>query len=84
MLPVAAAAVPAEGSGYGLALVYLALAGGYLVLFGPIALLIGRDAARHDRDGWLWGLLFLWQPMVVGLIYLVIRRRPSRRRSTPW
>lgn len=76
---LAEATVPAEAGGFGFALVCLVLAGVYLVLFGPIALLLGRDAVRHSRDGWLWALLFLWQPVVVGLIYLVIRRRPPRR-----
>lgn len=82
LLPGAAAPVPAEGGGYRLALIYLGLAGCYLVVFGSIALLIRRDAVRHDRSGWLWALLFLWQPFVVGLLYLVVRRRP-RHRPTP-
>lgn len=72
---------PAEAGGFGFVLVCLAFAGVYLVLLGPIALLIGRDAVRHHRDGWLWALLFLWQPVFVGLIYLVLRRRP-RKQST--
>jgi|GEM_PF-5137526 len=77
--PAVTVASPAEGSGYRLALVYFGLAAGYLVVFGPIALLIRRDAVRHGRDGWLWALLFFWQPFVVGVIYLVARRWPQRQ-----
>jgi len=82
LFPVVAATVPAEGSGYRLALAYFGLAGGYLVVSGWIALLTRRDAVRHGRDGRLGALLFLRQPFVVGLIYLVVRRR-TRRRPTP-
>ena len=69
---------PAEDNGFGVALIYLAFFAVFVVIAGPIAYLIGRDAVRNGRNGWLWGLLFLWQPMIVGLIYLVVRRKPPR------
>jgi hypothetical protein len=59
-------------------LVYLVIAAVFLAIIGPIALWIGRDAARHGRNGWVWGLLFVWQPMIVGLIYAFVRRKPPR------
>jgi hypothetical protein len=59
-------------------LVYLVVAAVFLVIVGPIALLIGRDAARHGLNGWVWGVLFVWQPMIVGLIYLFVRRKRPR------
>lgn len=68
-------ATTTEGnSGLGAALVWLAIGLGLLALFGPLAYLIGRDANRRGRNGWTWGLLFLWQPVIVGTIYLIIRR----------
>jgi len=73
-------AVPAEGDG--LALVYLVVALVLLAVFGPIAALIGRDANRHGRNGWAWGLLFLWQPVVVGIAYLIVRRNRHPRTAT--
>jgi hypothetical protein len=76
--------VPAEGSGAGVAAFYLLFA---LVIFAvllPLAWLIGRDANRRGRNGWLWGVLFVWQPVIVGLIYLVVRQRPTPRQlATP-
>jgi hypothetical protein len=72
--------VPAEGSGYPVALAYLAIGAAALAILGPVALIIGRDASRRGRNGWVWGLLFLWQPLVVGVVYLMVRRRP---RDTP-
>jgi hypothetical protein len=77
------AVIPAEGSGYGVALAYLAVAGAALVILGPVAVMIGRDASRHGRNGWGWGLLFLWQPLIVGVIYLIVRRRPRDARPVP-
>jgi hypothetical protein len=68
--------VPAEGSGYGVALAYLAIGTAALAVLGPVALIIGRDARRHGRNAWVWGLLFLWQPLIVGIVYLLVRRRP--------
>lgn len=65
-------AVPAEGDGLGL--VYLVVALILLAVFGPIAVLIGRVAKRHSRNGWAWGLLFFWQPDIVGIVYLIVRR----------
>jgi hypothetical protein len=50
----AVGATPAEGSGSGMALVYLVVALGYILLLGPLALLIGRDARRRSRNGWAW------------------------------
>jgi hypothetical protein len=73
--------IPAEGNGWGIVLVYMAVAVVLAAVFGPLAWLLGRDASRHGRNGWAWGLFFLWQPMVVGLVYLVIRGRPPRRNS---
>lgn len=53
-----------------------------LPVIGPTAVLIGRDAKRHGRNGWAWGPLFLWQPVIVGITYLIFRsRRTSRARS---
>ena len=82
MSTMAVPAAPAEAGGYGLALVCLALAGGYLALFGPLALLIGRHAARRGGNAWAWGLMFLWQPVIVGLVYLVVRCLPPRHSTS--
>jgi hypothetical protein len=27
---------------------------------------------RHGRNGWASGLLFLWQPIIVGIVYLLV------------
>jgi hypothetical protein len=40
--------------------------------------LIGRDAERHGRNGWMWGVLFIFSPLVFGIAYLLIRRTTSR------
>jgi hypothetical protein len=60
---------PAEG-GEGLALAYLVVTVVLLLVFGPLAFLIGRDANRRGKNGWAWGLLFFWQPVIVGIAYL--------------
>ena len=73
--------IPAERNGWGIVLVYMLVAVVLAAVFGPLAYLLGRDASRHGRNGWAWGLLFFWQPMVVGLAYLLIRRRPPRHNS---
>lgn len=71
----ASAIGPAEGSGAGLVLAYLVVAVVLVVVLGPLALLVGRDAKRRGRNAWAWGLLFFWQPVIVGIVYLIIRRR---------
>jgi hypothetical protein len=73
-----ASSVPAEGNGLGVALGMLLVGVGFAAVLVPLAYLIGRDAARHGREPWLWGVLFVFQPVVVGLVYLVVRRRPPR------
>ena len=45
-----------------------------------------RDANRMGRNGWAWALLFLWQPVIVGIVYLFVRRilgtgRPDLERA---
>ena len=71
-------AVSEGNTGLGVALVWLAIGIGLLALFGPVAFVIGRDANRHGRNGWAWGLLFLWQPVIVGIVYLFVRHdRPQ-------
>lgn len=80
---LASGAAQADGGGYGLALALFAIAALFLLILGPIALIIGRDANRHSRNGWLWGVLFLWQPVGVGVAYLIVRRRPPRIPSRP-
>jgi hypothetical protein len=67
-------AVSEGNSGIWVALVWLAIAVGLFALFGPIAFLIGRDANRRGHNGWAWGLLFIWQPVIVGIVYLLIRK----------
>lgn len=75
----AAVAIPAEGdNGVGFALVMLLLAAAIVVLLAPLAYLIWRDAERRGRNGWVWGVVFVWQPVIVGIIYLIVRRRPPR------
>lgn len=82
-MTISVMATAAEGSGLGVALVWLAIALGLFVVFGPLAYLIGRDANRHGRNGWAWGALFLWQPVIVGIVYLFVRRnRPGSRART--
>ena len=51
-----------------------AFAAAYAV-FVLLAVLVGRDAVRHGRDGWLWGSLFVFSPVIFGIAYLVIRNR---------
>lgn len=41
-----------------------ATAYGFFVL---LAVVVGRDAQRHGRDGWLWGSLFVLSPVVFGI-----------------
>jgi MFS family permease len=74
---------PPEGSGAGLALAYLVVAVVLLIVFGPLAFLIGRDANRRGRNGWAWKLLFFWQPVIVGIAYLFARRRRIPGPPTP-
>jgi hypothetical protein len=64
----------------GFALVPLLIGLGYAVVFVPLGYLMGGDAMRHGPDGWLWGILFVGQPVIVGLIYLTVRRHPPRQR----
>jgi hypothetical protein len=78
---VAEGVVTTEGSGYAVAVAYLAIAGVALLVLGPLALIIARDATRHRRNAWAWGLMFLWQPVVVGVIYLIARGRPPSDRA---
>jgi uncharacterized membrane protein HdeD (DUF308 family) len=59
-----------------MALVYLVVALGYMLLLGPVALLIARDAKRRSRNGWASGLALIWQPVIVAMIYLIVRDRP--------
>jgi hypothetical protein len=63
MVAALIATVAEDNSGIGVALVWLAIALGLLAIFGPLAYLIGRDANRRGRNGWAWGVLFLWQPV---------------------
>jgi len=79
----AVTATPAEGSGARLALVYLVVALAFLAIVGPLAFLIGRDANRRGRNGWGWGLTFVWQPVIVGVVYLIVRDRPRHSSATP-
>lgn len=75
-LAAASSTGPAEGGGARVLLVYLAVGLALLLVIGPLAWLVGRDANRRGRNGWAWGLLFLWQPIIVGVAYLAARRRP--------
>lgn len=77
-----AALTAASAERDGLGLVYLVVALVLLAIFGPIALVIGRDAKRHGRNGWAWGLIFLWQPVIVGVAYLIVRNRDRQRAAT--
>jgi hypothetical protein len=72
---VAMAASSSEANSGLAALVWLALGLTLLVLFGSLAYVIGRDANRRGRNGLAWGLLFIWQPVIVGIIYLFVRRK---------
>jgi hypothetical protein len=78
---VAMTATPSEANGWLATLVYLVVALVFLAIFGPLAYVIGRDANRRGRNGLAWGLLFIWQPVVVGIIYLFVRRK--RRVTEP-
>ncbi len=77
---VSVVATTAEGTGLGAALVWLAIGLGLLAVFGSLAYLIGRDANRRGRNGSAWGLLFLWQPVIVGIAYLFVRRKRAAPR----
>lgn len=53
---------------------------------GPQAIgyLIGADANRRGRYGWAWGVLSLWQPVIVGITSSSAgpsQDRTSRRRE---
>jgi MFS family permease len=80
---LAAVTTPSEASGAGAALAYLGVAVVVLIVLGPLAFLIGRDANRRRRNGWVWGLMFPWQPVIVGVVYLIVRHRPPRGPQTP-
>lgn len=58
----------------------LLIALGFALVLVPLGYLVGRDAARHGRNARGWGHCFVWQPIIVGLVYLVVRRRPPRHR----
>src|SRR5439155_9616445 len=88
LMSLSLVATTAEGTGLGAALVWLAIGLGLLAVFGSLAYLIGRDANRRGRKGWAWGLLFLWQPVIVGmsLAWLIsgseLGRGPAKRRKS--
>ena len=63
------AATSEGGSGLAPALVWLAIALGLLAVIGSLAYLIGRDANRRGRNGLVWGLLFVWQAVIVGMFF---------------
>lgn len=56
----------------------------YGALLIGLAIVIGRDAERHDRDGWLWGALFVFFPIIFGVAYFVVRRREPRSLYPSW
>jgi len=60
-----------------------AVVGIFLLFMVPLALIIARDATRHGRNAWAWGLTFIWQPVIVGVVYLVVRSRPPKDRTAP-
>lgn len=71
-------ATKSEATGLGAVLAWIAIGVGLLAVYGGLAYLIGRDANRRGRNGLAWGLLFLWQPVIVGIVYLFARRnRPT-------
>jgi hypothetical protein len=72
---VSVVATASEASSGLAVLIWLAIALGLLAVFGSLAYLIGRDANRRGRNGLAWGLLFVWQPVIVGIIYLFVRRK---------
>jgi hypothetical protein len=75
-------ATPADGSAAGTALALAGIGLGLLIVLGPLALLVGRDARRRGRNGWAWALMFLWQPVIVGAVYFFLRRRPPIGKPT--
>jgi hypothetical protein len=72
---------PAEGNGWGILVVYLVLGVVMLVVLAPLAVLIWRDARSRSLNPWLWSLLFMWQPMIIGIVYLFVRRSPGSTSS---
>jgi hypothetical protein len=72
---VSVVATASEASSGLAVLIWLAIAQGLLAVFVSLAYLIGRDANRRGRNGLAWGLLFVWQPVIVGIIYLFVRRK---------
>jgi hypothetical protein len=47
----------------------------FYALVIPTGAVVGRDAQRHGRNGLQWGLLFVFNPLVFGVAYLVVRKR---------
>jgi uncharacterized membrane protein YhaH (DUF805 family) len=54
-----------------------------LAVLIPVAVLTARDARASGRNPWVWSLLFVWQPMIVGIVYLIVRRHPPRGANRP-
>jgi hypothetical protein len=55
----------------------------FYALMIPIGVVVGRDAERHGRNGLRWGFLFVFNPPIFGLAYLVVRRRVPKSPYSP-
>jgi hypothetical protein len=64
--------------------VVLGLALVELIVFVPLGVVVGRDAQRHGRNGWTWGVLMALQPIIVGIAYLAVRNRPPQGPVSGW
>ena len=45
---------------------------------------LGKDAQRRGRNGRTWGILFVFNPVIFGLAYLVVRKRASPSMRSEW
>lgn len=69
------AAVAAISVGVFLAVYVVVLALGVVIL---------RDAQRRGRDGWLWAALFVFNPVIFGVAYLIVRNRRPQSIYRAW
>jgi hypothetical protein len=46
-----------------------------------IAVILGRDAQGHGRNGWAWGAMFVFNPIIFGIAYLFVRNKVPREAS---
>ena len=49
-----------------------------------LAIRVGKDAQRRGRNGWVWGFLLIFNPVIFGVAYLVVRNRDPEAVYPTW